>query len=407
MNTNLTAHNLATRGIPPNRANAKIVAPLSTQKHLRDTLSVLKLSSAADLPKSFDWRDHYNIGAVDNQANCGNCWAMSSTSVLTDRFLIQKELSNIKLDPLITTVCDTDESAGCGGGQPSSAGHFFETQGASEASSTCIAWDSACSRSNNCAIGLQGNPNLPSCGSLKCAMNFRAKKGSTHSLAIPGDANGTLAHIKADIKANGPVVGCFFVPEDFAYGTGMSDAKYRWNATNGIFINGAYVADEHLFMPPGSSPGQSADIINEGGGNAAHAVEIIGWGVGNAGKKYGNVPYWIIKNSWTSGWNDKGYWKHAMYPLNKKLGMDVPISTSYGLFGSATAFLPDTNTGPPHGGHGHSHGGHGGNGGNGGTTGPKSSKTKGWWLALWILLGVLALVLLIWFFKGKKKGKRK
>ena len=38
-------------------------------------------------------------------------------------------------------------------------------------------------------------------------------------------------------------------------------------------------------------------------GQANHAVVTVGWGTEN------NVPYWLIKNSWGTGYGDKGYIK--------------------------------------------------------------------------------------------------
>ncbi|KAK5973481.1 Cathepsin B [Trichostrongylus colubriformis] len=34
-----------------------------------------------------------------------------------------------------------------------------------------------------------------------------------------------------------------------------------------------------------------------------HAVKVIGWG------KEGDVPYWLIANSWHSDWGENGYFR--------------------------------------------------------------------------------------------------
>jgi hypothetical protein len=347
MTSFVSTKQLAQMGIPPNRANAQIVAPLSSRQHVENALSALNLSSTSDIPQEWDWRKKTNLEAIQNQSSCGNCWAMSSTAALTDRFRILKNRDDITLNPLSITACEIGQSQGCNGGFPSDAGAYFETQGASQVSSTCKGWDQVIEPGSNCTV--LKSINLPPCSALNapnCDHNFKAVKGSTRSLAIAGDPDQTVHNIKLDIMQYGPVVGAFFVAKDFVYGTGNagSDVKYRWNATNGIYINGSYNEDISKY----EGDDDYSQIINEGGGPAAHAVEIVGWGYGNAGSKYGNVSYWIIKNTWCNEWNDNGYFYFATYPLNKACGMDVPIDMGNGvLFGSCTSFLADPNSGPP------------------------------------------------------------
>ena len=66
-----------------------------------------------------------------------------------------------------------------------------------------------------------------------------------------------------------------------------------------------------------------ADIQLEEGDPSAHAVEIVGW---DKDTKYG--PYWIVKNTWGKEWNEDGFFKYAMYPNNKYLALDVPITNA-------------------------------------------------------------------------------
>jgi hypothetical protein len=340
--------------LPPNKAFMKVTGKVTSATEFTSGLKKLGLT-AEDL-SPIDWRKKGKLVHVKNQANCGDCWAMSSTSALTDRFRIQKSLYNINLNPIITTQCVPQTlNQGCGGGQPLFAGQFFEKVGAIDTGSDCPSWSKICNPSIGCGQGVQSSPNLPSCESIRneCfstnSLVYKAKKGSTRSLIVV-DSNGnvdsqaTIINMKKEL-INGPFVVCYFVPMDFKY-----YQIYPWSNTNGIYINGSYDQElNNIFAQNGKSPPTTdwGAIIMENGQPAGHAVELVGWGKGNAGK-YGNVEYWIVKNSWGTGWGEDGYFRIAINNgngLNATLGMDIPINEGNSFFGGGTAFDPDLNTG--------------------------------------------------------------
>ena len=74
--------------LPPNNANIQIVSALATTQDVEENMRRLSVT-ASDLAP-IDWRKKADISVPRNQQQCGNCWAMSSTSALTDRFIIKK-----------------------------------------------------------------------------------------------------------------------------------------------------------------------------------------------------------------------------------------------------------------------------------------------------------------------------
>lgn len=366
-------------GFPPNKALIKITAPTFDIKKADNKLFSLDLTP--DDLEPLDWRERIELSPIKHQFSCGNCWAMAATSVLNDRFIIQKEFEEgitIELEPVTATQCvgipyardkkgnilyRTDD--GCNGGLPEEAGIYFEKYGLPLTGDQCKKWAEFCKgKGDRCKV--------PNCDNVRNICNdrpiFKAKKGSTVSLTVM-DRNGpnpqkTIDNIKRDLL-DGPVIACFYVPIDFMAG-GVDD--YVWKSTNGIYIRGNYNSDldnrEKIY--PGLK--ESLNVKNDKNGvgkwgnmlgsdqqHSAHAVCIVGWNRGNAGPGRDNVPYWIVRNSWGEDWGEKGYCKVAfgnyLDPLtntfpNQIMYFDVPeYSPESGLFGGCLSFDPDLESG--------------------------------------------------------------
>jgi hypothetical protein len=137
--------------LPPSKANLKVSGRLTPSHEFLSGMKKLGLT-AEDL-SPIDWRKKGKLVHVKNQANCGDCWAMSSTSALTDRFRIRKGYKNLDLNPLITTQCvQPTLNQGCGGGQPLYAGQFFENVGAVDAEDGCPSWKEICNEKINMEV---------------------------------------------------------------------------------------------------------------------------------------------------------------------------------------------------------------------------------------------------------------
>ena len=331
----------------PNGTNTKITTNLSNMHQLNSNLQALKLTSES-MPTTYV-PDFSKISPVLDQKNCGSCWALSSTSVLSDRFMVATGIKNLELNPLIPVSCSTTD-LGCDGGQPSNCGTFFENVGCSAKTDECIGWNEFCETSK-CL-------HPPPCQVLKCPTTFKAIKGSTKSLAVLNsdgvpDAKMTITNIMAEIIKNGSVVCSSFVP--FA----MYDPEY-WPETSGILMVGGGFYDNRLKK---HFKGQKVDgmmvddddftwdsLVSVGDNPSGHAMAIIGWGnmkVPAVNDK--TVLYWVVRNSWGVNWAEKGFFKYAIYNpdlgVNVTCGLDVPVQSKEGLFGGCTSFLPDISSG--------------------------------------------------------------
>ncbi len=305
----------------------------------------LSALSEQPLETTFNWRDgpydekkkRFNpdaklrtkialVSTPGNQMLCGSCWAISVASVVGDAFVISDVVDwKPNLSTTYCLACYPQQQ--CRGGNPSKLLSSLIEGGKGIVSNHCIDY-SWCANNQWCngnalkhfkATGGKMtkhllNPLIPTCGCLEKGDFYKFlldDKPGPQRLSIGINdmkPEQLVTTIKAHVRHRGPVLGSFLVFKNF-----MKGYFSKGKPNKGLYLeNAIYTAD-------GTVTYQSLDHKTYVG---SHAVAIIGWGVekdvqvdGN-GKKQ-DVPYWFVRNSWTSKWADKGYFKMPMFPINK------------------------------------------------------------------------------------------
>jgi cathepsin B len=197
------------------------------------------------VPDNFDSRQKWGscIHPVRNQMQCGSCWAFSASEVASDRLCIAHQ-QDVILSPQYILSCDHVDQ-GCQGGELNTVWDFLTKTG---------------TVSDACQPYTSGTGNVAPCPST-CIDSSPLTLYKAKSNNPVGKRN-----MQMEIMTNGPIQGAFSVYQDFMhYSSGVYTHK------TGSLLGG-------------------------------HAIEIVGWGLASD-----NTPYWICKNSWTTGWGQQGY----------------------------------------------------------------------------------------------------
>ncbi|KAG6464167.1 hypothetical protein O3G_MSEX014328 [Manduca sexta] len=202
------------------------------------------------LPQEFDWRNKKAVTEVRNQTDkCASCWAFAVTGAVEGALAMRTGRLTRLSEQQLVDCAGPYGGKGCNGTWPSAAYDYIEKNGLNEHGDY---------RSYEANVA-----------------NCTAKENSSATY-ISGHVNVTSRNaraLKAAIRGNGPAVV-------------IIDSKLQ----SFRFYKDGVLED--------NSCGRRLSQVN-------HAVLAVGWGETN-GK-----DYFILKNSWSEGWGDKGYVKLA------------------------------------------------------------------------------------------------
>ncbi|XP_053279001.1 dipeptidyl peptidase 1 [Pleuronectes platessa] len=212
---------------------------------------------AAALPERFDWR---NVGGVNfispvrNQGSCGSCYSFASMGMLEARIRILTNNSETTILSPQQVVSCSKYSQGCDGGFPYLIGKYVQDFGLVDES--CFPYagkDTPCGVPKNCVRVYAAEYNY-----------VGGFYGGCSEMAM-----------MLDLVKNGPMAVAFEVYSDFM------------NYKEGIY--------HHTGL---SDPFNPFELTN-------HAVLLVGYGrCHKTGQKF-----WIVKNSWSTGWGEDGYFR--------------------------------------------------------------------------------------------------
>jgi C1A family cysteine protease len=228
-----------------------------TTPHVRPSEAAHKFGSRRkrqSLPVSVDWRSQSVVGPVKDQLKCGSCYSFSSTGALESHRAL-KYGNLVPLNVQQTLDCSYSyKNKGCDGGHPYYVYSYLRDltlQRGFLARDNCYPYSSGISL-------VTGTCNVPK-SNLSCA-GIQVKGFSW--LDNEDDMQYALANI-------GPVVVLMDV----------SQSSFQY------YKSGVY-----------SDTACSSTTYN-------HAMLAIGYGTEN------EKNYWLIQNSWGTGWGDEGYVK--------------------------------------------------------------------------------------------------
>jgi hypothetical protein len=227
--------------------------PLLTDQEHKAAAQELAALASVTAPASLDWRANNGnfVTPVKDQGNCGSCWAFATTGAAESQNLISPNTPGVDLNLSEQILVSCSRAGNCNGGYIDSASDFIRDMGLPVES--CFPYTAT---NNKCFNACSGWTN----GDYHIT--------GWHWVATTAP---TADGLESALVTYGPLVTTMNVYSDF------------FSYTSGIYshVSGNY----------------------QGG----HAILIVGYD--HAGQ------YFIVKNSWGTGWGENGYFRIAYTQL--------------------------------------------------------------------------------------------
>lgn len=252
------------RGDAPDKAQKQLTFEFVSEGKLQESFEMPELEDTADtqideadampetetdatllgLPRSFNWCNRNGCTPIRNQGSCGSCWAFSTVSTFESLLRIQTGRSR-NLSEQYLVSCNSN-GWGCNGGWFAHDYHWWKkVSGENQAGAVNESTKPYTARDTRC--------NPPN-----------AKTARLSGWSYVGSSGGvpSTSAIKNAIYNHGPVA-----------------AAVCSNSAMGSYRGGVF-------------SGPSCSGVN-------HAINIVGWN--------DDGGYWIMRNSWGTGWGENGY----------------------------------------------------------------------------------------------------
>ena len=247
--------------------------PLPERRHIEvfGDISITDLLRTTDvsLPQSFDWRERGGVPArVKDQAFCGSCYAFSVAASIESAYMLKNRNSSINVSEQFLLDCGwSSGSSSCSGGNQQELGPLIlqRFNGFVPMNSDYGQYLSTYSYCKNTTgmngIQVDGWVNLP--------------------------ARSSVELIKKSLVNNGMLsVSINAVDEILSYRGGIV-ATDACKATHAHDLN--------------------------------HAVNLVGYGT----DEESGTDYWILRNSWSDNWGEKGFFKVEIGERDCGISIDV------------------------------------------------------------------------------------
>eukprot|EP00597_Dinobryon_sp_UTEXLB2267_P003794 CAMPEP_0170065326 /NCGR_PEP_ID=MMETSP0019_2-20121128/5456_1 /TAXON_ID=98059 /ORGANISM="Dinobryon sp., Strain UTEXLB2267" /LENGTH=291 /DNA_ID=CAMNT_0010272169 /DNA_START=251 /DNA_END=1126 /DNA_ORIENTATION=- len=222
--------------------------------------------SVSSLPESVDWRTAGVVSTIKDQGRCGSCWAFASTATIESHVALNSGLLfELSVQQIAMCSPNPNECGGTGGCQGSTAELAFDYL-----ATNSVGIFEEYQYSYASYYGQDFTCSLPNVEAVATISGFIKLPGNNYTALM--NAVATVGPMAINVDAS------------------------NWHA----YESGVYAG---------------CDAANP---DVNHVVVTVGYGEEAGGK------YWLVRNSWSPSWGEKGYIKLARFDNDEELcGEDV------------------------------------------------------------------------------------